>query len=402
MTQRALAAYRRAAAPGEKGRVPALDGLRFLMVFSVACFHLWQQSWLTPSFTVLGMHVSLDPWLRTGYLWVDGMLLLSGFLLYLPEARAREAGRPSPGFGGFYRRRFLRVVPTYVLALLAAFLLVALPERRYATGWEGALDWLAHLTFTHPLFHFSNVRTPLGGVLWTLGVEVQFYLLFPLAARAFRRMPAATYLGAAAAAFGFRALAMRHPETPMLINQLPAFLDVYLAGFMAASVFARLQKAVRDDGTSRVFFTAVLAAAALGLFWLARSQAALVAMEDIRVGQMLRRWPQAALTALVLVSAPLSLGGLRVFLGNGVMAFLSAVSFQFYMWHQLVFTQLKKWRIPPSQSEYPHMLPDRAWQVTYVILGLALALGISALITYLVERPIWLGAAAKHNRRKTA
>ena len=90
--ERLIARYKGASALPPSGRVPALDGLRFIMVFSVSCFHLWQQSWLAPSFTLLGQHFSLDPWLRTGYLWVDGMLLLSGFLLFLPYARAREAG----------------------------------------------------------------------------------------------------------------------------------------------------------------------------------------------------------------------------------------------------------------------------------------------------------------------
>lgn len=235
-----ISAYKRAGVTPAQGRVPALDGLRFVMVFSFACFHLWQQSWLMPSFTVLGVKVALDPWLRTGYLWVDGMLLLSGFLLYLPCARAREAGKPQPGFTGFYRRRFWRIVPTYVIALLAAFFLVALPDARYRTLWEGARDWLAHLTFTHPLFVFSNLKTPLGGALWTLGVEVQFYLLFPLLARAFWRMPLLTYAAAAAVGFGYRAYAMTIPQSPMLLNQLPAFLDVYLNGFVAAAVFVRL------------------------------------------------------------------------------------------------------------------------------------------------------------------
>ncbi len=159
---------------------------------------------------------------------------------------------------------------------------------------------------------------------------------------------------------------------------------------------------MRDDGFTRAFFTAVLAAAVAGLAWLARTQGALSPTEAIRVGQMLRRWPQSVLTALALICAPLSFGGIRVLLGNRVAAFLSAVSFQFYMWHQIVFTQLKKWRIPYYEAENPHILPDRRWQVTYVVLSLSLALAISALITYLVERPVWMRAAKDNNRRKKA
>ncbi len=388
MMQGLIAAYKDKTALPAGGRVPALDGARFIMVFSVAAFHLWQQSWLTPSFTLFGLRVSLDPWLRTGYLWVDGILLLSGFLLYLPYARAREAGRRTPSFTGFYRRRFLRIFPTYLLNLLAVFFLVALPEKRYATLWEGARDWLAHLSFTHPLFPFSSVHTPLNGALWTLGVEMQFYLIFPLAARAFMRMPLAAYLGLGAAAFVFRALSLARPDTTMLVNQLPAFLDVYMNGFVAAAVFARLERQTREDGFSRLFYTAVLFSALLGLVLLVRGQAAAAGTEAIRQGQMLRRYPQSVLTALAFIGASLGLGGIRLALGNRVMGWLATISYQLYMWHTVVALQLKKWRFPPSVSETPHMEGEKSWQIPYLLLSLGISVLISALVTFLIEQPL--------------
>ena len=71
-------------------RVEVWDGLRALLIFLVGAFHIWQQSWLTPGVWVFGRHHSLDFLLRSGYIWVDGMILLSGFLIYLPYARAGE------------------------------------------------------------------------------------------------------------------------------------------------------------------------------------------------------------------------------------------------------------------------------------------------------------------------
>lgn len=386
--QTLIAAWHQQTAPARYGRIPALDGLRFLMVFSVVAFHLWQQSWLTPTFTVFGRFVSMDPWLRTGYLWVDGMLLLSGFLLFLPLARAREAGRAASLFKGFYTRRVKRIVPTYWLNLLVVFLVVALPEQRYATSWAAARDWLAHLSFTHPLFQFSSVHTPLNGVLWTLGVEMQFYLIFPFFARAFYRMPLFTYLAGSAIAFLFRAYAMTIPQTPMLLNQLPAFLDVYLNGMLAAMVYARLEKQTRDDGLNRVFMTAVLAAGLVGLAVLVRAQAGQRSVVDIRVGQMSIRFLQSALTSLVLLGASLGLGGIRLVLGNRVMAWFAAISYQVYIWHQVIAIQLKKWRFPPSMADNPHMTGERPWQVAYVLVALGLTLLISTGITYLIEQPL--------------
>ena len=213
--------------------LPALDGLRWLMVFSVACFHYWQHSWWTPRAQLGAFNLDPDAWLRTGYIWVDGMLLLSGFLLFLPHAESRAAGRGQPAFTDFYRRRFARIMPSYLLSLLVMLLVVALPEKRYASFWKGAGDVLAHLTFTHPWFKDTNLYTPLNGVLWTLGVEVQFYLIFPLVARAFWKKPLLTYLGGALIAFGFRAYAMNQADSAMLVNQLPAFMDVYMNGFLA-------------------------------------------------------------------------------------------------------------------------------------------------------------------------
>ena len=70
-----------------------LDGIRAYSILIVAGFHLWQQSWLQnlfPSNLLQFMGVrnfSLNWVPRTGYMFVDVMLLLSGFCLFLPYAR---------------------------------------------------------------------------------------------------------------------------------------------------------------------------------------------------------------------------------------------------------------------------------------------------------------------------
>lgn len=69
--------------PGDK-HLDVLDGFRAICVLLVGWYHIWQQGWLSPSFEIPGQRISLDFLLRSGYLWVDGLLLLSGFLLYLP------------------------------------------------------------------------------------------------------------------------------------------------------------------------------------------------------------------------------------------------------------------------------------------------------------------------------
>ncbi len=380
-----LISWYRDATQAQDNRIPALDGLRALMVLIIVSFHIWQQSWLTPVIPWFGGSISLDFLLRSGYIWVDGLLLLSGFLLYLPWAQ--RGNKPAPSTGTFYRRRFFRIVPTYLFNLLVVFLVVALPEKRFATPWAATRDILAHVTFTHNLFPFSYLNTPLNGALWTLAVEVQFYLLFPLLARAFRRMPVLTYIGMAGIAFGYRAWAGTLPDSSLYFNQLPAFLDVYANGFVAAGIYVSMRR-LKEDGWSRVLMTVCAGLALYGLLVLCRAQAAEKAGELIRRGQMNRRFLLSVLLSVLMLGTSLGLGGVRLLLGNKVTRVLSEISFQLYMWHQVLAVQLRTWGIPAHDNPFPNQLGDRVWQRSYVLLCYLGALIISVLVTYLIEQPV--------------
>ena len=120
---------------------------------------------------------------RAGYMFVDLMLMLSGFLLYLPWANGKE--RPT---GEFYLRRALRILPSYWLCL-AVMLVFALADPDFTDAPGLMKDLLAHLGFTHNLFQLSYTHSRLNVVLWTLAVEVQFYLILPALAPAFRKRP---------------------------------------------------------------------------------------------------------------------------------------------------------------------------------------------------------------------
>lgn len=384
-----------------EGRLPALDGARALFVFIVASFHIWQQSWLTPAITVGNWRYSLDPWLRSGYMWVDAMLMLSGFLLFLPYAATAEEGKPAPRIWPFYKKRLLRIVPSYYLCVLVMLVFVALPKGSYDT--DGALDWwkmgrdlLAHATFTHTLFQFSYTGSPLNGALWTLGVEMQFYLIFPFLGRVFRRWPLPTYLAMLAVAVGWREWVRLQPDSTLLFNQLPGQMEAYANGMLAAGVYTALKRRMKQDRWTRILFTALLAVCVVGIGQLVRGQASSNGYENIRLGQMERRFGLSGLCALSLLGLLYGARPLRLIFGNRVTAFLSAVSFQFYMWHQVFAVQLKEWHIPASVSETPWMASEQSWQVLYTLLCYGGALAIATLVTYAFERPIArLGGGAK-------
>ena len=369
--------------------IDVLDGIRVLIILIVGWFHIWQQSWYSPSFTVpiFNEYISLDFLLRSGYMWVDAMLLLSGFLLYLPYTQARsELPKALP----FYKRRLIRILPSYLLAVAFFFALSCL-ENKYGNLSNALKDLGAHLTFTHTFFYFSYLGSPINGVLWTLAVEMQFYLLFPLLARCFHKKPVLTYLGMAAIAFGYRYyVGATKPDTSMWFNQLPAFLDVYASGFVAASAFAALRKALGEkaDGKVKLFFTAMIVVCACLLMQMARAQAGSPSYETIRQGQMDRRFPFTATLACLMVCAAFSCSGVRFLLGNRVMRFLSAISFQFYMYHQFIAVKLRELKLIPSASETPWSAPDLHWQVSFTLICFALAIILSSLITYLFEKPI--------------
>ena len=112
--------------PQEPQRPLGADVFRAMAVGMVGWFHIWQQTWINPG----PLHLAV----RTGYIWVDGMILLSAFCLWLPYARARAARGGFPGCEGFWRRRALRILPCYYAVVLFALLLALGSE-----GWSAGL-----------------------------------------------------------------------------------------------------------------------------------------------------------------------------------------------------------------------------------------------------------------------
>ena len=86
-------------------RPAGADLFRVLAVGMVGAFHFWQQSWVSAP--------GLDFLMRSGGAWVDGMILLSAFCLYLPYAHAWAQGKAFPGCRGFSQRRAGRILPSY-------------------------------------------------------------------------------------------------------------------------------------------------------------------------------------------------------------------------------------------------------------------------------------------------
>ena len=373
-----------------KKRIPELDGLRVLMIFIVSWYHIWQQSWLRP---FIGNY-SLDYLVRSGYVWVDGTVLLSSFLLFLPYAKAMREHLPAPDTRDFYFRRIRRILPGYYFIILAVLLGIAVPWKLYESAQFLVKDVATHLTFTFPFFRDTYLFTPLGAASWTLAIEVQAYALFPLIARGVMKKPALTLGVMCAVCFGFRAWCIwALTDYSMVVNQLVNFLDVYVIGILAAMVYLRLGSFSGTEAYARKKYlwqaaaTAVFIAAFIGLLRLLRFQASSGEYALIQRRQMIYRPAFAGLFTALVLSSPFALLPLRRLLGNPVTKFLGGISMNYYLIHQTVIVHMKRLHFPPSVSDTPNVDGEQPWQMQYTLAAFGISLVLAILVTYLIEKP---------------
>jgi peptidoglycan/LPS O-acetylase OafA/YrhL len=147
--------------------IPQLDVLRGIAVLTVMLYHALD--------IVPNLH--LRPILNSGYVGVDLFFVLSGFLITGILVRTRE----SRGyFVNFYSRRALRIWPLYYVLLFFTFVLLPLihPQARAAVfgqsrPWQAFPFFLQNLTLSGQAFDTLRVT-------WSLAIEEQFYLVWPL------------------------------------------------------------------------------------------------------------------------------------------------------------------------------------------------------------------------------
>ena len=327
-------------------RLAAPDVLRVAAIFIVGWFHIWQQSWLDPGFRIGNCYVNMQQVVRHGYMMVDLMLLLSGFLLALPVVRqglqADAIGAPKH----FFLKRFWRIAPSYYICIMSTTILYAIPRRLYSSTGFMVKDLLMHATFTHTLAYDTYLLSPMSATIWTLSVEVLFYALWPAIARLFARRPGQTCLGMTAAALGYRLWVSGLSDTSFYFNQLPAQLDLYACGMAAAYVTVRLEREALPGPKVRRWLSPLGMVLSLSLMCQVMYLQPTGDYPGIRYGQMLWRLPLGLLGGAFLVCGCMAPAGLAKALGNPVTRFLSDISYNFYLWHQFLACRLKDWHIP--------------------------------------------------------
>ncbi|MGH7728512.1 MAG: acyltransferase family protein [Vulcanimicrobiaceae bacterium] len=361
----------------------AVDGWRGLAILLVLGYHTWLFSWLTPQLTVGGIALPLDAFVRTGYLGVELFFAISGFCLFLPYARAALAGRSPQSLRSFAHRRAIKIVPSYLLALLVT---AALAAWRFATP-QALLGALAsHLAL---LQNWSN--DPFGqdnSVLWSLGVEVQFYLIFPLLALLFARAPLPTALAMGALALGYRlALAPCCLAVEPVMRQVPAYLDLFAAGMSAAYLLVALRARIAPSALRSAAATAAALALALAACALVLSCNAV--QYDPHGADRWALWHRSLLALVIgglLLTSCLAARWWRTLVANPLLWFLSVISYNLYLWHTVILIWMWKHGVPHAATPDPHQ--DDHWKPLYIALGWSVCLIVSTALTYFVERPL--------------
>jgi peptidoglycan/LPS O-acetylase OafA/YrhL len=151
-----------------------LDGVRGFACLIVIWFHIYRiprdlHIW-NPTTTTYPL---LDSFLFFGKYGVTLFFVLSGFLLFLPFAKALLFERKWPSTRQFYSRRVFRTLPAYYLALI---LIVLLSQRQYLQPqhWQ-ELGLFVVMFMDSSQATFKQLNAP----FWTLAIEWQYYLLLP-------------------------------------------------------------------------------------------------------------------------------------------------------------------------------------------------------------------------------
>jgi peptidoglycan/LPS O-acetylase OafA/YrhL len=378
------------AAPGRRHGFPCFDGLRAIAAVSVVLVHTAFPSGFTTRSRTWGAYTSR---LEIG---VAVFFLISGFLLYRPFVEAHLAGRSRPAFGPYMRRRVLRIVPAYWVALFfAAYVLHTVPPI------HGARSAVVYFGFLQIYFR----PYILGGIsaAWTLCVEVSFYLFLPLYALGLAawsgrrgrqggpgdrlRCEILGLVGLFALSQLYKVAVYAEPSRPQTGagTWLPAQLDLFAFGMALAVASAWWSEHGEEPAVlgSRLMPAAAWIGA-LGTFWLVSTHAGLprLPLYQATFAQAEDRQLLYGLFALFLllpaVFGPQERGPVRALLRWRPIVWTGLVSYGIYLWHEAWVTEMLRWLHRPL------------FTVSFVGLTvgvLALTLVTAAASYVLVERP---------------
>lgn len=365
---------------GTRGFLPAVEGLRAAAALGVVLTHVALQTGYTDG--VVGRLLARFD------LSVAVFFALSGFLLWRPHAAAAHGLRAEPEVAPYYRSRLVRIMPAYLLTVVAV--LTLLPD---AHGADRAV-WIANLTLTQVFVP----KTLIAGLtqMWSLSVEMAFYLVVPLLALLVAklslrlRIPVITGVALLSFGWGYLPIPAYHGANPL--NWLPAYASWFAVGMLLAEWMFRpygwSHRLARQRST--------LMAVAVVAFVVAASPLAMPAgHQHATLGQFIVRTALGAVIAGALL-APLVLdtpdSPHRV-LASAPMVTLGRWSYGLFLWHLAALDMVLAMI---GQTTFPGALP------VVMVLTTTFGFAVAAVSYALLEEPCRVALRRWEARRRAA
>ncbi|MEI7886469.1 MAG: acyltransferase [Actinomycetes bacterium] len=370
---------------GQKIRFPALDGCRALAALGVLITHVSLLSGFSNRSAVLG------PYLARMDVGVSVFFVLSGFLLYRPFVAARFAGESTGDVGAYARRRVLRILPAYWVALTVVGFVLKAP---------GFVE--PHSIVTHYLLlQIYDSSQLVGGPIqqaWSLATEVAFYVFVPCWAWLLsRRRRSASkqlrvevgaliviFVASAAANLGLIKIGVAESTFAQLGTWLPFRIGDFVPGMLLAVASAwvshnktRLPAWLRQTPAALGFWLC-----ALGVFWFVSTQLDLPMFPIFTPAQAyLVRVLYLLFATLLVIPAVLARsnrGLVTATAANPVAIWLGLVSYGIYIWHEA-------W-----QDIYLRLTDQQGLNANFLqmlLFTLALTMLSATISWYVVEKP---------------
>ena len=339
---------------------PDIDGLRAVAVAAVLAFHAFPSA------------------LSGGFAGVDVFFVISGYLISGIILGARQSGRFT--YADFYARRIRRIFPSLVVVLTAVmvagwFLLYADAYARVGRNAVASAAFAANFAFWRDASYFdvaANLKPLLH--LWSLGVEEQFYFVWPLVlvvSSRWRRGPLIATLVIGALSMAVAIWTVRLDPTAAFYAPWNRFWEL-LAGALLACVEAddplRLQLARWQSSPARhAASLAGLVAVAAG-FWF---------INERRVFPGLWAVLPVGGAFLLIASGPATAIN-RWLLANRVMVWIGLISYPLYLWH---------WPL----LSFAHLVGRGAPAASTKVALLAASVILASATYQLIERPLRFG-----------
>lgn len=222
-----------------KSHLPHIDGLRAIAALYVVMHHAMLEYKVIPSGAVQKIFLAL---FKSGHYAVNLFIVISGFSLMLPAIRRNYQ---VAGVWEFYKRRIVRILPPYYIAmafsLLAIFFLL---DEKTGSIWDNCIPVTSKSIVTHIFLIndlFISEVYKINHAFWSIPVECRIYIFFPFLLYLWRKSgPGASLLTAVGISvvlfITLRMLRTGYPDIDMATAGVNPYIILFTLGMLAADI----------------------------------------------------------------------------------------------------------------------------------------------------------------------